>query len=268
MAEILKIVQSNRYIFALAIFVGSIIAAFIVKVIVTRVLLRLARKTTTTLDEDIVLVIKRPLFLSVVLVGVGQALAQLVIDEQVRSIITKVLVSLGVLLWTGAGMRTAESLLAALARRADSSKFVQQRTLPLFEITLKTVIVGGAAYGILLAWHVDVTAWLASAGIVGIAIGFAAKDTLANLFSGIFILADAPYKIGDFIVLDSGERGEVTEIGIRSTRILTRDDLQIIIRNGLEKQRLMKDLETKIKEINKAYTDLQDIQQEILKTFA
>lgn len=46
------------------------------------------------------------------------------------------------------------------------------------------------------------------------------------------------------------------------------DDLQIIIRNGLEKQQLMKSLEQKIQEINKAYTDLQHIQQEILKTFA
>ena len=46
------------------------------------------------------------------------------------------------------------------------------------------------------------------------------------------------------------------------------DDLQIIIRNGLEKQRLMKHLEEKILEINKAYSDLQGIQQEILKTFA
>jgi small-conductance mechanosensitive channel len=83
-----------------------------------------------------------------------------------------------------------------------------------------------------LAWNVDVTAWLASAGIVGIAIGFAAKDTLSNLFSGIFILADAPYKIGDFIVLGSGERGRVTDIGIRSTRILTRDDVEIILPNA------------------------------------
>jgi DNA-binding NtrC family response regulator len=46
------------------------------------------------------------------------------------------------------------------------------------------------------------------------------------------------------------------------------DDLQIIIRNGLEKQQLMKSLEEKIREISKAYSDLQGIQQEILKTFA
>jgi DNA-binding NtrC family response regulator len=46
------------------------------------------------------------------------------------------------------------------------------------------------------------------------------------------------------------------------------DDLYLIIRNGLEKQRLMRGLEQKIQEINKAYSELQNIQQEILKTFA
>ena len=70
-------------------------------------------------------------------------------------------------------------------------------------------------YLLLNAWNLDVMPWLASAGIAGIALGFAAKDTLANLFSGLFILADAPYQIGDFIVLDGGERGRVTLIGLQ-----------------------------------------------------
>ena len=79
------------------------------------------------------------------------------------------------------------------------------------------------------------TAWLASAGIIGIAVGFAAKDTLANLFSGVFIMADTPYKIGDYIVLDDGTglRGKVTSIGIRSTRLLTRDDVEVTIPNAI-----------------------------------
>ncbi len=72
------------------------------------------------------------------------------------------------------------------------------------------------------------------AGICGyIAIGFVAKDTLANLFAGVFILADSPYKIGDYVVLDSGERGKVTHIGIRSTRLLTRGDVEITIPNAV-----------------------------------
>ena len=76
-------------------------------------------------------------------------------------------------------------------------------------------------------------ALLAAGGIVGIAVGFAAKDSLANLFSGIFILADGPYQVGDFVVLDSGERGAVTNIGLRSTRLLTRDDVEVTVPNAV-----------------------------------
>ena len=59
------------------------------------------------------------------------------------------------------------------------------------------------------------------------------KDTLANLFAGVSILADAPFSVGDFIVLETGERGEITRIGIRSSRLLTRDDLEIVIPNSI-----------------------------------
>ena len=57
----------------------------------------------------------------------------------------------------------------------------------------------------MISWGIDVTI-VASAGILSVAIGFAAKDTLGNLFSGIFIMADSPYKEGDYINLDTGER--------------------------------------------------------------
>ena len=49
----------------------------------------------------------------------------------------------------------------------------------------------------------------------------------------MFILADAPYRIGDFIILDSGERGRVTHIGLRSTRLLTRDDIEVTVPNAV-----------------------------------
>ena len=46
-------------------------------------------------------------------------------------------------------------------------------------------------------------------------------------------MADAPYKIGDYVVLDTGERGEIKHIGIRSTRMLTRDDVEITVPNSV-----------------------------------
>jgi small-conductance mechanosensitive channel len=90
-----------------------------------------------------------------------------------------------------------------------------------------------AVYFILVSWDINVTGLLASATVVGAIIGFAAKDTVANLFSGFFIMADAPYKPGDYINLDGGERGYVKTIGLRSTRIMTRDDIEITLPNSL-----------------------------------
>jgi small-conductance mechanosensitive channel len=138
-----------------------------------------------------------------------------------------------VVIWSVCAFKVIRLMLRKMSRTTSHAQMLHAQTLPVFENLTVVVIVGIAIYYIFSAWHIDMTAWLASAGIVGIAIGFAAKDTLANLFSGIFILAEAPYKIGDFVVLDSGERGEVTHIGIRSTRLLTRDDVEITVPNSV-----------------------------------
>ena len=79
----------------------------------------------------------------------------------------------------------------------------------------------------------SVTAVFASAGIVGLAIAMAARETLANFFGGISLLLDKPFTTGNYIILDSGERGEVVDIGLRSTRILTRDEILICIPNSV-----------------------------------
>jgi MscS family membrane protein len=230
--QAVRVMDEHPHVEALAIVVSALLAAYLVEFLTVRVLLGLASKTTTDLDDAIVEAIRRPLFASVVLAGAWLALGRLGPSETVLFVARGLLVTVAVLYWAGASMQVGKLILHRLAERADEFRFVETRTIPLFDIILKIVIIGGATYGMLLAWSVDVTAWLASAGILGIAIGFAAKDTLANLFSGIFILADAPYQIGDFVVLASGERGQVTDIGIRSTRLLTRDDVQIVVPNA------------------------------------
>ena len=64
-------------------------------------------------------------------------------------------------------------------------------------------------------------------------LGLAAQDTVSNLFAGIFLMADSPFKEGDYILLDTGERGYVKKMGIRSTRFMTRDDIEITIPNSV-----------------------------------
>jgi small-conductance mechanosensitive channel len=143
-------------------------------------------------------------------------------------------VMLTALLWGAALVGTAGRVLGWLSRNRERYEtVVTPRTLPVFDIVAKTVVFAGTAYVVFLAWDIDVTGWLASAGILGIAVGFASQDTLANLVAGVSILADAPYKLGDWLVLETGERGQVVDIGIRTTRLVTRDDVAVVVPNRM-----------------------------------
>ena len=147
-------------------------------------------------------------------------------------ILVQILLSVIVVSWMRAALRLSSELLDRLSAQPKFAA-VEERTMPLFDLTAKLLTILFGSYALLMIWGINPVGWLASAGIVGIAVGFAAKDTLANLFSGFFIVADAPYKIGDYINLDSGERGKVSAIGLRSTRLMTRDDIEITIPNGV-----------------------------------
>ena len=231
MPELLEYGNIAHVVFVLLIWLG---AAIVARVVVLRVVASLARRTRFRIDDDIIAAVRRPVFWTLVFIGVALAYrAWRREPPEGRTVLGQVLMTLAIWYWMKALMRVSDIILDALARRAHDHTWIEPRSLPLYEISAKLVVVGAAVYAVMSVWNIDVSAWLASAGIVGIAVGFAARDTLANLFAGIFILADAPYKLGDFIVLDSGERGRVTEIGIRSTRLLTRDDIEITLPNAV-----------------------------------
>jgi MscS family membrane protein len=214
------------------IIVGSFFVAKLAQAVVRRGATRLTRKTRTELDDKAIALLHRPVFLLVFFTGLAVAFRSLGLAESLTSTVVNVLQTLIVLVWLGAGFPFFNLVLEGLSRLQDRFTLIEERTLPLFDILAKVVLVAGASYLLLGIWEINPLPWLASAGVLGIAIGFAAKDTLANLFGGFFILADAPYKIGDFIVLESGERGRVTNVGIRSTRLETRDDIEITIPNA------------------------------------
>ncbi len=194
---------------------------------------KFTQKTTNELDDKIVTILKTPIYYSLLMTGFSVGIRVMAISEDVTSILTKCLQSGGVIIWTIFFIRAASLILSRVTRLSKKYSFVQRRTVTLFDNLAKVTIFGFGAYLFFVIWNIDMTAWLASAGIVGIAVGFAAKDSLANLFSGVFILADAPYKIGDYVVFENGDRGKVTHIGLRSTRMLTRDDVEITIPNSI-----------------------------------
>jgi small-conductance mechanosensitive channel len=84
---------------------------------------------------------------------------------------------------------------------------------------------------------VNIMPFIAGAGVVGIAIGFAAKDTLSNLIAGILLIIDRPFEVGDRIEVwtapsNPATWGDVVDIGLRATKIRTTDNIVIVIPNN------------------------------------
>lgn len=229
----LHLIGENLYLQSLMILLVWLSLAKLISFVITNVILRVARNTKTNIDNKIIAILHAPVLYTVILFGVGASLYWLDLPLFFQNIIGSSVASFAILFWTLFFIRLMKIVLTPLAHRKSDYTLIRVETLPLFLNLSIVLICALSVYFLFRAWNIDMTAWLASAGIVGIAIGFAAKDTLANLFSGVFIMVDAPYKIGDFVVLGSGERGEVTHIGIRSTRILTRDDIEVTIPNSI-----------------------------------
>ena len=201
--------------------------------LISGIVSRLVAKTKTNVDDQLVRMLHRPIFTSVAMVGLVIATYRLDFSAGLRDSTIAVLQTILIVMWLTFGLRVSRILIAAMKRQERSFRFVQQSTEPLLTNALAVFLFLAGVYAILVAWDINVTGLVASAGILGLALSFAAQDTLSNLFAGVAILADRPYKIGDFIVLDSGERGQVTHIGLRSTRLLTRDDVEVSIPNGV-----------------------------------
>lgn len=210
----------------------GLLAAKLAGVVLRRGLVRVTARTKTNLDDAILARLERPIFISVFFFALTVAVRVLLLPPTFGVVVTRSLQTIVVLVWLFASLPILRLVLDALGRHHERFPLIEERTIPLFDMIGKILLVGGASWSLLMVWHLDPTPWLASASVLGFAVGFAAKDTLANLFSGFFIVADRPYQIGDFIVLESGERGRVTQVGIRSTRLLTRDDIEITLPNA------------------------------------
>ncbi|CAM2066272.1 Mechanosensitive ion channel family protein [Sulfidibacter corallicola] len=220
-------------IYALLILLGSFLLAGCVRFFLSRTMKRIASQTKTKIDDHFIDSLQSPVTVSIVLGGIWQAFQFISFNPSLRHLIFGLLVTMVVISWMLAALNFSGDLVDWLSEGENPRRLIQPKTKPLFLIVFKVLVVTFAAYFIILAWGQNLTAWLASAGVAGIAIGLASKDSLANFISGIFIIADSPFKIGDYIVLDNGDRGRVTHIGIRSTRLLTNDDVEVIIPNAV-----------------------------------
>ena len=224
--------QNQFWRVAIIIGVAAVIALFL-RIVVMPLLFRFSRKTSSDVDEKIFEYLWPAVLRTVVLQGIHIATLDFVQAERIDTLVSSFTGTLMILIWVRFLNGVGTIFFRKLSANAEKYQWIQPQTLPLIQFIYKVTLFGFMTYLVMAAWHVNLTSWLASAGVMGIAVGFAAKDTLANFISGIFILMDAPYKVGQYIIIDGETRGVVTEIGMRSTRLLTRDNVEVTVPNAV-----------------------------------
>jgi MscS family membrane protein len=207
-------------VIAISIFMLSILFRTIISKILITSLKTLSKKTQSNLDDQLIEVLEEPLKLSTVILGAYLAKEWLALDSFdgfIHSFIKSL--STFVIFWIlYRAINKFEHIFANF-----STKFGKELSKDVENFIIKTlkliiIIVGGMT--ILQEWGINVTAFVASLGLVGMAFALAAKDTAANLFGSLVIFTDRPFKIGDWVQTPNVE-GIIEEIGIRSTKVRT-----------------------------------------------
>ena len=96
---------------------------------------------------------------------------------------------------------------------------------------LKYVVYGTGVVLILSTWGVESTVIIAVAGLAGVALSFGAQSLIEDILSGLFILLDKPFDVGDWVLID-GFRGEVVDVGLRVTHVREKDTENVLIINN------------------------------------
>jgi len=205
---------------AIAIFFIAYFAKTLLAKVILKNLRRFADKTKNVIDNRLIDVIELPIKFSIVILGFFLAERWLNLEkfQAIASLIENTLISF-VLFWIL--FRAVDQFSYIFAK--FSSKFGKNLSSDVenFIISfLKTIILIIGIMTILDGWGINVGAFVASLGLVGMAFALAAKDTAANLFGSLVIFTDKPFKNGDWILTPDVE-GKIEKIGIRSTKVRT-----------------------------------------------
>jgi len=219
---------------ALAIIVAALLVGKTVYWIFQNVARRLTAKTKTKLDDIILDMIEEPIIVILTVLGFGIAFNTLTFEsERVTSFIANTMTAAITLSVAWLFARLIDSLiqeyLVPMTEKTESD--LDDQLLPILR---KGAKLGIWVVGIIVALNnagYDVAALLAGLGVGGLALAIAAQDTVANIFGGATIFADRPFVIGDRVRV-GGYDGVIREIGIRSSRLETRDGAMVTMPNS------------------------------------
>jgi len=230
-SEIFDFILDNVYLKFLATLVLSLIVAYIAKLIMKRVLKPLARKTRTKVDDLLVKSVSAVIFYAVLAYGFRLGFTHFQFDSAaLANLVDSLLVLIISIFLIRIITNFAKHWKTEWADKTEST--ADDRLIPLLEKILEAVVIILAVFFILDVWDVNITPLLGTAGLAGIALSFAVKDSLANIIGGIQLVIDKTFKVGDKVELESGELGVILDIGLRSTKLRTYDNEVVYIPNG------------------------------------
>ena len=220
-----------------AIAVGILILSFVVVKmlywIFSNVIRRLTSKTKTNLDDVLIDKLEKPLTYLVLILGYWISIHYLVFKVDVELVLENVAYFLLVIDITAILSRVVDALITEIimpiSEKSDSS--FDNQLIPVIQKGVRSII---WILGIIIGLDnigFDITAMIAGLGIGGLALALAAQDSVKNIFAGIMIFLDKPFRIKDRIQVD-GFDGIVEEVGLRSTRLRTLEGRIVTIPNS------------------------------------
>jgi MscS family membrane protein len=223
----------GQWAISLAIIVGTLVAAKIVYWVFGKIMKKLTSKTKTRLDDLMVDMLEEPIVLVITIAGVWFALNRMTFPDKMQEWINTVywvIITLTVA-WLIARLVDAliKEYVVPLTQKTEGD--LDDQIIPILRKAIRATI---WILGIVIALNnagYNIGALLAGLGIGGLALAMAAKDTVANIFGGITIFTDKPFKINDRVKI-GGFDGTITEIGIRSTRLKTLENRIVTIPNS------------------------------------
>lgn len=215
--------------FIINILIWSGIAGFVIGVIDPSVKF-VSKKTENELDDIVWNIIRLPLFVIIVFFGFITSLSILGLPSEYMDPVSLIYSILVLLILTWLAYRIFAGVImfygATIAQRTETT--IDDVLIPVVRKLggILIFVIGMASLAALFGF--DVTAFLAGMGVLGIAIAFAAQESLSNFFSGMFLLLDRPFKEGDLIEID-GKRCRIEKIGLRSTKLYHRSAAKMIV---------------------------------------
>lgn len=219
-----------KIVLAVGVFLLFLILRKIFALIVLKSFEKIVAKTKTKIDDTLLQIVDSPLKFAFIIAGFYIALLVMGVENEMLFKIAKSLVIFDIFWLFYSSIDLLQKPIYKFSKKFGQELY---REIGNFFIkTLKIFIFSIGLVAILEEWSINVSAFIASLGLGGLAFALAAKDTAANLFGGLTILADRSLKIDDWIKVD-GVEGTVEDIGLRSIKVRTFEKSLITVPNQI-----------------------------------